>query len=198
MKSESGAIESAPRGSAEQDVSRLRLMTSAALMAAVMAATGWVAIPIGSVPVTLQVFGVALSALLLPPMWAGLSLAAYVILGAGGVPVFAGGQAGLGVIVGPLGGYVIGFLAASILGALVRTAIQHRVPQLVADGIAMVVVVLVVYALGSAQLALAAHLSAWQAFVSGVAPFVLPDAAKAAAAVVVAQGVRRARSAASR
>ncbi|MGV8083320.1 MAG: biotin transporter BioY [Coriobacteriia bacterium] len=167
-------------------------MTAAALLTAVMAATGWIAIPVGSVPVTLQVFGVALAALLLPPASAGLALGAYVLLGAAGVPVFAGGQAGLGVVFGPLGGYILGFLVGAVLGAWVRVAVARRFPAFVADVTAMVVVILVVYVLGWAWLAEVAHLSASQAFVSGVVPFVLPDAAKAAAAIVVARGVRRA------
>jgi biotin transport system substrate-specific component len=58
----------------------------------------------------------------------------------------------------------------------------------------MAATVVVVYLFGWAQLAAVAHLSASQAFLAGVAPFVLADAAKAAAAIVVAQGVRRARS----
>ena len=76
---------------------RVRDMVAAALIAALMAVTGWVSLPLGAVPVTLQTFAVALAALLLPPAWAAGSMAIYVAIGAAGVPVFASGHAGLGV-----------------------------------------------------------------------------------------------------
>ncbi|NTW28771.1 MAG: biotin transporter BioY [Coriobacteriia bacterium] len=161
-------------------------------MTALMAVTGWIAIPLGSVPVTLQVFGVVLAALLLPAGWAAASLGAYLVLGAAGVPVFASGQVGLGVVVGPTGGYLFGFVLGASLGALVRGALERRTSALVADAAAALVVIVAVYAAGWAQLSLVAHLTAVQAFIGGVAPFVIPDAVKAAVAIVVARGVRRA------
>ena len=71
-----------------------------------MAATGWIAIPVGPVPVTLQIFGVVLAALLLSWEWAAVALGIYLVLGRGWMPVFSLGTAGLGVVLGPTGGYV--------------------------------------------------------------------------------------------
>lgn len=168
-------------------------MVAAALVTALMAASAWIAIPIGAVPITLQVFGVVLAALLLPAEWALGSMAAYAVLGAVGVPVFAHGQAGLGVLLGPTGGYIFGFVLGAWLGALVRQLLERRgVAQLVADIAGAAVVVLAIYAVGWTQLAIVLHLTPAQSFLVGVLPFVGPDAIKAAVAIAVASAVRKA------
>jgi len=173
--------------------SRTRQLVAAALVTSVMVVTGWVSIPFGPVPVTLQVFGVVLAALLLTPGWAAASLGVYLLLGAVGIPVFAGGHAGLGVVLGPTGGYLTGFVAGAYLGSLVRTLLDRRGnPALVADIAGALVVVAAIYAVGWAQLALVLHLSVLGSLAVGVAPFLVPDLIKAAVAIVIAAAVRRA------
>ena len=172
---------------------RIRDMVAAALVTALMAATGWVSIPLGTVPITLQTFGVALAALLLPSAWAAGSLALYVALGAIGVPVFAGGQAGLGIVAGPTGGYLIGFIVAAGVGSFVRTAAHNaKAPQLLADAIAGIMLLSIVYLIGTPWLAYTLHLPLAKAVLAGVVPFVAGDAAKVAVAIVVATAVRKA------
>jgi len=172
---------------------RTRDLAAAALLTALMAASGWIAIPVGAVPVTLQVFPVVLAALLLPAEWAAASIGAYAILGAVGVPVFAHGQGGLGVLLGPTGGYIVGFVLGAWLGALVRQLLERRgTKQIVADVTAAIVVIVAVYVAGWIQLSIVLHLSAVGAFIAGVLPFVGLDAVKAAVAVGVASAVRRA------
>ena len=175
---------------------RTRSLVSAALLTALMAASGWISIPLGTVPVTFQVFGVVLAALLLPWAWAGASLGVYLVLGAIGVPVFASGTAGLGVVLGPTGGYLIGFVVAAPVAALMRQALENAgARQLVADAMAAALAVVIVYALGWAQLMAVAHMGVLPALLAGVAPFVVPDAVKAGVAITVAVAVRRATSA---
>jgi biotin transport system substrate-specific component len=172
---------------------RVRDLAAAALVAALMAAFAWISIPVGAVPITLQVFVVVLAALLLPAAWAFYAMLAYLVLGAIGVPVFAGGHAGLGVLLGPTGGYLIGFALAAPLGAFLRQTLERRgARQIVVDTSAAVLVVLVIYLTGWAQLTVVAHLTPLQAFVAGVVPFVGPDAVKAAVAIAVAAAVRKA------
>ena len=172
---------------------RTRDMVAAALVTALMAATGWVAIPLGAVPITLQTLGVALAALLLPAGWAAASLALYVALGAIGVPVFAGGRAGLGVVAGPIGGYLVGFIVAAGVAAFVRVAThQAKAPQVVADVIAGIVLLAIVYVIGTGWLAYSLHLSLAKAVLAGVVPFVVGDAAKVAVAIGLAAAVRKA------
>ena len=168
-------------------------MAAAALVTAFMAATGWIALPIGPVPVTLQVFGVVLAALLLSWEWAAVALAVYLVMGAAGIPVFSLGTAGLGVVMGPTGGYIVGFVLAAPTGAYLRQMLERRgVKQLVADAAAAAAVILVVYLIGWLQLSAVTGMGLPKAFVVGVIPFVVPDAAKAVAAIAVAASVRAA------
>jgi biotin transport system substrate-specific component len=172
----------------------VRELVTAALVAALLMAVSGLALPIGVVPVTLQVFVVVLAALLLKPRWAAVSLGVYLIAGAVGLPVFSGMKGGLGVLVGPTGGYLWGFLAGAVAGSLVRLGIERAGHAgLVADALAAAAVVACVYAAGGLQLSAVAHLAPAVAFAAGVLPFVAIDCAKAAAAVAVAAGVRRAR-----
>lgn len=182
------AAESMPRSS-----NRTRHLITAALLAAFMAATGWIGLPIGAVPVTLQTFGVALAALLLPAEWAAGSMALYVALGAIGVPVFANGHAGLGVVAGPTGGYLIGFVVGAGLGALVRVAVRRAgAPQIAADVAAGATLLATIYAIGTVWLAYSLHLSLAHAAAAGVIPFVVGDVIKVGVAILVATAVRKA------
>lgn len=174
---------------------RTRNMATAALVTALLSASAWIAIPLGAVPITLQVFFVVLAALLLPAEWAAASMGLYLLLGALGLPVFAGAHGGMGVLAGLTGGYLWGFLAGATLGALARTLMTDRVRPLVADAVAASIVIVVIYAAGAAQLAAVAGITFPQAIIAGVLPYVLPDIAKAAVAVGVAAAVRRARGA---
>ena len=168
-------------------------LVAAALITALMAATGWVSVPLGAVPITLQTLGVALAALLLPAGWAAASLALYVALGAIGVPVFAGGHAGLAIVAGPTGGYLIGFVVAAGAGAFVRVAMRRAdASQLVADTVAGVIVLVLVYVVGTPWLAYSLHLTLAEAVLAGVAPFVVGDMAKVAVAIGLAAAVRKA------
>lgn len=172
---------------------RTRDMVAAALVTALMAASGWVSLPLGAVPITLQTFGVALAALLLPAEWAAGSLAVYVGLGAIGVPVLAGGHSGLGVVLGPTGGYLIGFIVGAGLGSLARTSLKKAgFAQMLADIAACAVLLGVIYAIGTPWLASSIHVPLGHAVAVGVVPFVLGDAIKAGVAILIAMAVRKA------
>ena len=106
--------------------SRLRLTIYASLFAALTAAGAFLAIPIGPVPIVLQNFFVFLTGLLLGPRWGSASVAVYLLAGALGLPVFAGGTGGIGRFVGPTGGYLIGYLPAVwVIGWIAQTG-RHR------------------------------------------------------------------------
>ena len=100
-------------------------MTRVALMAAVTAVAAQLAVPLPFTPVpfTLQVLAVVLSGLLLGPRHAALAMAVYVLVGALGAPVFSQFQGGLGVILGPRGGYLVSsYPAAAALAGLAAHA----------------------------------------------------------------------------
>ncbi len=140
-------------------------------------------IPIGPVPITLQVLFVFLAGAFLGARWGMTSMLVYLLLGIVGLPVFAGGAAGLGVLLGPLGGYLIGFVVAvTIIGYLVERFPRKSIPYI---SLYFLVGMVAIYIFGYVQLIYVASLSPKEAFLLGVAPFVLLDAVKAVAAAIL-------------
>ncbi|MDP3765716.1 MAG: biotin transporter BioY [Nanoarchaeota archaeon] len=96
---------------------KLKGMVFAALFAALTAAVAWFKIPLPftPVPITLQTLVVLLSGAMLGPYYGALSMAVYIAVGAIGLPVFAGGASGIGVLLGPTGGYLFSYPIASFV-----------------------------------------------------------------------------------
>jgi biotin transport system substrate-specific component len=171
---------------------RTRQMTAAALIAALLAASAFVTVPLQPVPITFQVLVVILAALLLEPGWAAAAVGVYLLLGTAGAPVFAGMRGGFGVLLGPTGGYLWGFLFGATLASVFRKRARGTITPGFFDAVSAVIVVIVVYFAGWLWLARVAHLGLGAAAVAGVLPFLPLDALKAVAAVVVAAALRRA------
>lgn len=173
---------------------RTRGLVTAALIAALLCASAMVQIPLQPVPVTLQMLLVVVAALLLTPLQAAAAVGTYLLIGAAGIPVFAGGQGGLGVIAGPTGGYLVGFLAGAVIGSTARAvAARVRLGEATGDVVAACTTVVTVYVVGTVRLAQVAGLTPQEALLAGALPFVAPDLVKAAVAVTIARAVRRAR-----
>ena len=109
----------------------------------------------------------------------------YLLLGIIGLPVFAGGKAGLGVLFGPTGGYLIGFVvAAFVIGKLV--ALKNR-PGFAWICLSLAAGTAVIYALGVLQLSLVARLTPLKALTVGVLPFLPGDAVKIVLTALIAR-----------
>ena len=165
----------------------VKRMVYAALMAALTATGAYIAIPIGPVPIVLQNLFVMLTGLLLGGRWALISVGTYLLAGAVGLPVFAGGTGGIGKFVGPTGGYLLGFAAAAYLIGLIAEKGRGRVAV---DILAMVAGTLVIYAFGVAWLKVATGMTLTGAASAGMLPFLIGDALKIAAAVPIARTLR--------
>ena len=87
-------------------------MVLSSLFAALMAVCAWISVPVPTVSFTLQTFGVFLSLGVLGGKWGTVSIFLYLLLGAVGLPVFAGFGSGMSVLVGPTAGFLWGFLWA--------------------------------------------------------------------------------------
>ena len=92
-------------------------MIKSALMAALTAVGAYIIIPVGPVPITLQTFFVLLSGRLLGKKYGVLAQITYLLLGTFGLPIFSGGQGGLGVLAGPTGGFLLSFVIAAWIAA---------------------------------------------------------------------------------
>jgi biotin transport system substrate-specific component len=162
-----------------------RELTYAALFTALIAGGAFVAIPIGTVPFTLQVLFVLLAGMLLGPRLATLSVLAYLALGLV-APVYAGGTSGLGVLLGPTGGYLWGFVLAALATGAVSAHGRASLARFIAAGLLGVAPI---YALGAVWLAVQLHIGIGTAFATGVAPFVWLDVLKAVAAGLAARSL---------
>lgn len=91
------------------------------VFAALIAVCAWITIP-SVVPFTLQTFGIFSALLLLGGKRGTLSVTVYILLGVIGLPVFSGFKGGTGALLGPTGGYIIGF----VFTALVFWAITRK------------------------------------------------------------------------
>lgn len=167
----------------------LREMILAAMMTAVTAACAWISIP-AAVPFTLHTFAVFCSIMLLGGRGATLSLLTYLLLGAVGVPVFAGFKGGVGVLLGNTGGYLLGFLLMPLICLAVEKLFGEH---LVLEIISMVFGLFVCYAFGTAWFI---HVSTnavtvKQALKLCVIPFIIPDLAKLVLAVIITGRIKK-------
>ena len=134
-------------------------------------------VPFWPVPMTMQTFVVLMIGATLGARLGGATLLAYLAAGAVGLPVFASG-AGLAYMVGPTGGYLVGFLAAAlIVGTLVDRGYGRTI---VGAALTMLAGVAAIYILGAGWLA--TLIGAEKAIAGGVMPFLLADALKIAIA----------------
>jgi biotin transport system substrate-specific component len=167
----------------------LRMMVFASLFAALTAAGAYIQIPVpfSPVPVTLQVFFVLLAGSMLKSKWGSLSMIVYTFLGIAGFPVFAGGSSGIGVLLGPTGGYIFGFiLAAYIIGKL-STKIENAAKSgFFINALNMSAGVLVIYACGVFQLMMVTGFDPVKALIVGVFPFLPGEIIKTAVAAYIA------------
>lgn len=125
-------------------MSRTRILTTAGVLAALTAVGARLCIPLPMLQVTLQTLFVLLAGLLLPWRAAGLSMLCYVLLGLLGLPVFAGGG-GIGYVLQPGFGFVLGFVPGAMLTAVLRARGRTGYGNLVCAGLAGLAVI---YALG--------------------------------------------------
>lgn len=167
----------------------VRSFARAALLAVLIGASAPVAIPIGPAPITLQVLFVFLAGLVLGPLWGSFSMVLYLTAGAIGVPVFAGMEAGFGVLVAETGGYLWSYpIAAGLIGLFVHRGTDLRTPA--DQPLALVVVallcgLLVIYGMGVSYMAVVLKLEPWEALLTGMVPFLPGDLFKLIAAILI-------------
>jgi biotin transport system substrate-specific component len=162
-----------------------RELAVAALFTALLAVSAFISIPIGSVPFTLQVFVVLLAGMVLGPRLGVLAVLAYLVLGLV-APVYSGGSSGLGVLFGPTGGYLVGFIPAVVVAGVVAGKHCAGVTRLTLAGLAGIVPI---YLLGATWLAVQLDLTPGAAIAAGVAPFLWVDVLKALAAALTARAL---------
>lgn len=183
-------------------MSRTRSIAFVGLTIAIMGVSAWVAIPFGPVLLTLQMFALMFAIMVLTPKQCMAAIFGYLALGAIGLPMFSGMRGGIGMLMGPTGGYLWGYVLGAAAALLVRAALQrvavgegcsHEGPKAFAvDMAACLAFIVVTYACGCFQYAAVAGVDLAAAFAVTIAPFAVPDVLKAVAAVLCARAVKRA------
>lgn len=145
-----------------------------AIGAALIAVLAQISLPIGPVPFTLQNFAIGLIATVFRPKEAVLSVGLYLLLGAIGLPVFAGGGAGFQALVGPTAGYLWFYLVYSGLTSSLTNSDSGFVRIFLANLLGDTLV----FVGGIIGLHFLAGMAFEKALVVGVLPFIIPDLAK--------------------
>ena len=173
--------------------SRTRSIAFTALSIAIIAVSAWITVPIGPIPFTLQMFAVTFAILVLSPKQAIGAIAGYLVLGAIGVPVFSGMRGGIGVLMGPTGGFLWGYLiGVSVAAALLSLFRKRGIDNFAVGVLCGLVFTAIAYVCGWFQFMFVAGVGPAESFVVTVAPFVVVDIVKIVAATAVARTVIRA------
>lgn len=166
-------------------------MVYIAISAALIAVCSWISIPT-TVPFTLQTFAVFFVLLALGGRRGTIATAIYVLLGAVGLPVFAGFKGGIGALLGNTGGYILGFILMGLIYMLITKIMGEKT---VVTIFALVIGLAVCYAFGTAWFMYVYMRDTGAVGVMTVLswcviPFLLPDLLKMALAFVISKRVR--------
>ncbi|MBN2109964.1 MAG: biotin transporter BioY [Methanosarcinaceae archaeon] len=161
-------------------------MALASLFAALVSVGAYARIPVpfSPVPITLQVFFIFLAAAMLGARWGTLSVIVYLLLGIIGLPVFSGGSSGLGILLGPTGGYLVGFVMAAFLIGILSG--KKGTSSVLLNAMFMLAGLCIIYVAGISFLAYAAGITFENAIRLGVLPFLPADLLKVVLASVIA------------
>lgn len=161
-------------------ISRVTLLTAFLIVASYLV----IPLPFAVAAISVQTLAVNLIALLLPPVEAGVSIFVYILLGAVGLPVFNGGNSGIGYLLGPTGGFFIGFLVAVILISVFKGK-TYRFLRYVVVTVFIGIPVLYVFAVG--WMVVVTGMSVPAAFSVGCIPFLPMDVVKCVLASLMAK-----------
>jgi len=177
-------------------VNQRRFITSlvlVALFAALISAGAFITVPIGPVPFVLQNFFTLLSGLVLGPFLGAAAVCLFILAGVIGVPVFSNNGSPMGIVrlMGPTGGFYLGYLLGAVVAGLVigfpKQGEKIKVWRL---SLAVFLGFLTVYIPGLFRLKF--FLDTWpKTFAAGFFPFLIGDAIKGVVAALIAPRLRR-------
>ena len=162
---------------------QVRDLTKMAMCVALCCVTAYISFPLPFTPgyVTALTFALSLSAYLLPPRQTFTVVLIYILMGAVGLPVFAGGE-GLSRLVGPAGGFYFAWIPAYALLSLAKGESPNFKRYMLAN---VLIAVPITYVGGLASMMLVLDVNLLQAMTMAVFPFIPGDLMKAAAAAVL-------------
>ncbi len=169
-------------------------MAQIAVSAVIIAICAWITVPLGAIPFTLQTFGFFLVTVVLGWRNGLFAILLYLLLGAVGIPVFSGMKAGIGVLFGTTGGYLIAAAAIPLLYGLFTHLFGKKI---VPEAIGLLLGDVVVFIFGTVWFIIVYSSSKGAVTVTDalawcVIPFIIPDLAKLVIALVIGRRVAKA------
>lgn len=173
-----------------ESLTSLHRLVWTSLLAATIAAGAFMVLHIGPVPISMQPFFVFLAGFVLGPVQGMACMLLYIVAGTIGLPVFSGGKSGLAHLLGPTGGYLLGFLLAAGITGLATMGKGRKLSWL--SGMAWgLTALLVTYAFGVAWLRHVIDSDWTKALALGCYPFIGWDLLKIVAAVACCRLLNR-------
>ncbi|MGM9985783.1 MAG: biotin transporter BioY [Bacillaceae bacterium] len=172
----------------EQKRTKLQMMIMAAMFAAIIGILAQVTIPLPLVPITGQTLAIGLAVTILGKNYGTLSVFIYLLLGAIGVPVYAEFSSGIGILLGPTGGYLLAFLPTAWLMGMIMDKYGYTYYKAI---IANIIGMVLTLTIGTIYLKVVGELSWMAAFVGGAAPFIVVGVMKAVLAAAIGIAVRK-------
>ncbi len=168
-------------------------MALMAVFVALMAVCSWISIPIGPVPFTLQTFAVFATAGLLGTKRGTIAVVVYILLGLVGAPVFSQFTAGPGVLAGPTGGYIIGFIFTALIIGVITDLFQKSKPwsNIIMMVIAMILGDIVCFVIGTIQFMYVAGTGLAESLTLCVIPYIIPDMIKIVVATIIVDRIKQ-------
>lgn len=168
--------------------SKTRNLVLCAMCAAITCILAPISVPIGPVPISLCTFAVMLAGVVLGAKFGFVSQLIYVLLGAVGVPVFAGYSAGVGAIAGMTGGYIVAYPILALITGLIYWKFGREKTgklKILWMFIAMIIGTVVLYAFGTAWFCVVSGMGLGQAMTLCVIPFLPGDFLKMVVVAIV-------------
>ena len=163
-------------------------LTLAALMSALLCLLAPLSIPIGPVPITLSLFVIYIISYVLDVNTAIISVFIYLLIGAAGIPVFAGYKSGIGIILGPSGGYLISYLLIVYISSYINNKYPNKkIVQL----FAMFISLIICYIIGTIWFSVFKKMTFVESLFICVFPFIITDMIKIIAACIIGTEIRQ-------
>ena len=159
-----------------------------ALMSALLCLLAPISIPIGPVPITLSIFIIYIISYILDANSALISVFIYLLIGIVGLPVFAGYKSGLGVILGPSGGYLISYLVVVYISSYYNNKYYYnKILQL----LFMFITLILCYVCGTIWFSIFKKMTFIESLFICVFPFIITDVIKIIAACMLGNEIRK-------
>ena len=166
---------------------------SIGIFASILCIFSVITIPISSIPITLSLFAVFFISIILGLKKSLFTVIIYILCGCLGLPVFSGFQGGFNVLLGPTGGYIIGYLFIAVLVGFVSAKIKNfsSLKRIFVLFMISFVSMFFCYAFGTVQFSIVTNSGIKESLYLCVYPFIVFDVVKIITSILIAETVKK-------